>query len=296
MILGEKVSFPGLGWEFNVDPVAFKLGSLDVYWYGICIAAGIMLCVALAIYQSKKLKFPDSLIYDIVLVAIPCAIVGARLYYVFCEWDYFSKDLKMIFNTREGGLAVYGGVIGAFLGVFIMCKIRKIPFTALADFAIVYIPLGQAIGRWGNYFNQEAFGTTTTLPWGMTSESVQTYLTYKCPTLVATCPVHPTFLYESICDLLIFFALMWVRKNSKYAFETTCVYFASYGFVRFFLEGLRTDSLYLFNTSIRTSQLLSLVLAVAALIYIAYARYNKIERKAVPDRFFEDKKPAESNG
>ena len=284
---GEGVSFPGLGWVFNIDPVAFRIGSLDVYWYGILIAGAILICVTLAILQSKKLNFPDGLVYDIVLVCIPCAIVGARLYYVLCEWDYFSKDLRMVFNTREGGLAVYGGVIGAMLGAFIMCKIRKIPFTALADFAIVYIPLGQAIGRWGNFFNQEAFGTTTTLPWGMTSESVQSYLMRNCPTLVATQPVHPMFLYESLGDLLIFLILLYVRKNSKHAFETSCTYFALYGFMRFFLEGLRTDSLYLFGTSIRTSQLLSFILVIASLLYIAYARYKDIKCKEIPERFYQ---------
>lgn len=296
MVLGEKVTFPGLGWEFNVDNVAFKLGSLEIYWYGICIAAAILLCVGLAIYQSKKINFPEGLVYDIVLVCIPCAIVGARLYYVFCEWDYFSKDLKMIFNTREGGLAVYGGVLGAVLGAYIMCRIRKIPFTALADFAMVYIPLGQAIGRWGNYFNQEAFGTTTTLPWGMTSDSVQSYLARYCPTLVSTQPVHPMFFYESVGDLIIFFILLWVRKNSKHAFETSCVYFAAYGFMRFWLEGLRTDSLYLFNTSVRTSQLLSLILAVASLVCIAYVRYKDIKRKEIPSRFYEEKTAKKTNG
>ncbi len=291
-----EVSFPGLGININVSPVAISIGNFNIYWYGILIAAGMVLCGFLAVRQSKKNNFPDSLVYDVLLCGIPSAIIGARLYYVVCEWGYYSQDLRRIFDTRSGGLAVYGGVIGAFLGVFIMCRIRKIPFTSIADYCVIYIPLGQAIGRWGNFFNQEAFGTTTTLPWGMTSSTVQSYLASNCPTLVSTMPVHPTFLYESIADLAIFFLLLYVRKNSKFAFETACTYFATYGFVRFFIEGLRTDSLYIGSTGIRTSQALSLVLVVASLIYIAIAHIKQTERFPFPARLYEDGAKKQVNG
>jgi phosphatidylglycerol:prolipoprotein diacylglycerol transferase len=167
-----------------------------------------------------------------------------------------------------------------------MCHIRKIPFRELADYCVVYLPLGQAIGRWGNFFNQECFGTTTTLPWGMTSSTVESYLSMNCPTLVSTMPVHPTFLYESLADLAIFFILMYIRKHSKIPFETSCAYFALYGTARFFIEGLRTDSLYIANTTIRISQLLSLIFVVAALLYIAYARSMRFEKKGFPEKLF----------
>ena len=291
-----EVSFPGLGISINVSPIAISIGNFNIYWYGILIAAGMVLCGVLAIRQSKRNNFPDSLVYDVLLCGIPSAIIGARLYYVACEWGYYSQDLRRIFDTRSGGLAVYGGVIGAFLGVFIMCKIRKIPFTSIADYCVIYIPLGQAIGRWGNFFNQEAFGTTTTLPWGMTSATVQSYLESHCPTLVSTMPVHPTFLYESIADLAIFFLLIYVRKNSKIAFETACTYFATYGFVRFFLEGLRTDSLYIGSTGIRTSQALSLVLVVASLIYIAIAHLKQAKRIPFPAKLYEEGAKKQVNG
>ena len=285
---GVEVSFPGLGISINVSPVAISIGSFNIYWYGLLIAGAMLLCGFLAIKQCKKNNFPDSLVYDVLLCGIPSAIVGARLYYVACEWGYYSQDLRRIFDTRSGGLAVYGGVIGAFLGVFIMCRIRKIPFMSIADYCVVYIPLGQAIGRWGNFFNQEAFGTTTTLPWGMTSSTVENYLASHCPTLVSTMPVHPTFLYESIADLAIFFLLLYVRKHSKTAFETSCVYFATYGAVRFLIEGLRTDSLYIGSTGIRTSQALSLVLVVACLIYIAIAHLKRIDRAPFPEKLYEE--------
>ena len=288
MIYGVEVKFPGLGWTLNVNPVAFRIGSIEVYWYGLLIALALILSVVLAIKQSKKLNFPEGLVYDTILMIIPCAIIGARAYFVACNWDYYGKDLKAIFDLRSGGLAIYGGVILVFIGGVVMCRVRKIPFRELADYCVVYLPLGQAIGRWGNFFNQECFGTTTTLPWGMTSSTVEQYLNLYCPTLVSTMPVHPTFLYESLADLAIFFILLYIRKRSKVPFETSCAYFALYGTARFFIEGLRTDSLYLGHTSIRISQLLSLVFVVAALLYIAYARAKKFEKRPFPAKLYEE--------
>ncbi len=281
-----KVSFPEVGVDVNVNDVAFKIGSFSVYWYGLIIALGMVLCAVLAIRHAKKNDFPSELVYDILLVALPSAIVGARLYYVLCEWDYYSKDLSRIFDTRSGGLAVYGGIIGAFLGTYVMTRIRKIPFATCADYCIPYIALGQAIGRWGNFFNQEAFGTTTKLPWGMTSPKVVSYLNKHCPDLDSSVPVHPTFLYESIIDLCLFFILLKVRKHSKHPFETTAVYMIVYGTFRFFIEGIRTDSLYIGNTSIRTSQLLSALLVVAGLVCILVAHLNNYERKAIPEGLY----------
>ena len=283
-----EVKFPGVGINVNVNPVAFTLGSIEVYWYGLLIACALILAVVLAVKQAKSLNFPEGLVYDTILMIIPCAIIGARLYFVACNWDFYKQDLKAIFDLRSGGLAIYGGVILVFIGGLVMCRIRKIPFRELADYCVVYLPLGQAIGRWGNFFNQECFGTTTNLPWGMTSSTVEQYLSMYCPTLVSTMPVHPTFLYESLADLAIFFILLYVRKHSKFSFETSCAYFALYGTARFFIEGLRTDSLYLGHTSIRISQLLSLVFVVAALLYIAYARAKRIEKKPFPAKLYEE--------
>lgn len=282
----EEVQFPGLGIKFNVNPVAFRIGNFEVYWYGILIAAALVICIALALKQAKKCNFPDTLVYDTMLVTIPCAIIGARAYYVIFNWNIYKNNLKSIFDTRAGGLAVYGGILACILGLLIMCKIRKIPFTALADFCVVYLPLGQAIGRWGNFFNQEAFGTTTTLPWGMWSESTRTYISMFCPELVALSPVHPTFLYESVACLIIFFVLLQVRKKSTHAFETTCTYFILYGAVRFFIEGLRTDSLYIAGTQLRASQVLSLFLLLFGLFYIAFAHLKNFEIKPFPAKLY----------
>ena len=271
LINHEEVQFPGLGIKFNVDPVAFSIGNFEIYWYGILIALALVLCIILALKQAKKNNFPDTLIYDTMLVTIPCAIIGARAYYVIFNWSTYAGNIQSIFDTRAGGLAVYGGIIACLLGLLIMCKIRKIPFTSLADYCVVYLPLGQAIGRWGNFFNQEAFGT---------------YLTRFCPELVALSPVHPTFLYESIADLIIFFVLLNVRKKSTHAFETTSAYFVLYGAARFFIEGLRTDSLYIAGTEIRVSQALSLFLVFFGLFAIAYAHLKNYERKPFPEKLY----------
>ncbi len=286
-----QVEFPGLGINIDISPVAFSIGGFQIYWYGIIIAAAMLLAIFLGLKDAKKHNFPTNLIYDFILVAIPVGIIGARVYFVLFNWEYYSQDWSRIIDTRSGGLAIYGGILGAALGVFIMCKIRKISFTRVADYVIVYVPLAQGIGRWGNFFNQEAFGTTTDLPWGMTSDTVRAYLEAHCPFLDPAAPVHPTFLYECIADILLFVILVIVRNKSKYAFETACVYFIGYGFARFFIEGLRTDSLYIPYTSIRVSQLLSLLLCIAGLIYIIYIHVNKVRTRKFPARFYakEDK-------
>lgn len=290
-----EVSFPGLGIHMNVDSVAFSVFGIDIYWYGIIIALGIVLCVGLSMYHCKNKihKFSTDLVADVILVALPAAIIGARVYYVAFEWDNYKGDLKKILDTRSGGLAVYGGVIAAFLAIFIMCKIRKIPFSAILDYGIPYLPLGQAIGRWGNFFNQEAFGTTTTLPWGMTSDKVVDYLRTNCKDLDPTMPVHPTFLYESLVNFALFFVLLVVRKKSKHSYEPTCVYLVVYGIARFFIEGLRTDSLFLGNTAIRSSQLLSFILVVVGLVYIFIANVKDIPRAYIPERFLVPKGAAQ---
>ena len=286
MINYDSLEFPGLGIKIDINPVAFAIGDFKVYWYGIIIAAGMLLCFMLAVKLARKNNFSPDLVYDLMFVTLPCAIIGARIYYVIFKWEYYSKDWKLIFDTRSGGLAIYGGVIAVLLGYYIMCRIRKIPYSTVLDYLAPLLPLGQAIGRWGNFFNQEAFGTTTTLPWGMTSPSIQAYLLLNCPTLDYTQPVHPTFLYESLGNIVLFVILLYMRKHSKYAYETSCIYFIGYGLIRFFIEGLRTDSLYITGTAIRVSQLLSAILVFGGLLAIAYIHYKKMERQPLPERFF----------
>ena len=274
LLAATKVSFPGLGIkDLPIDRVAFTIGSFPIYWYSICIITAFIACVGMAMLQAKKHSMTSEDVIDYAIVCIPSAMIGARLYYVAFKWSDFSSDWKSIFDVRNGGLAVLGGVLFALIAGVIMTKIKKQNLAVVFDFLIVYIPLGQAIGRWGNFFNQEAFGTNTNLPWGMISPETSAYLRMQLPALDANAPVHPTFLYESIATLLIFFILLVVRKRIKLPFATVAMYFILYGTARFFIEGLRTDSLYIGNTGLRTSQVLSAVLVVVGFGIIAFSRF-----------------------
>jgi len=279
----EEVSFPGLGIEgLNVDSVAFRIGSINIYWYGVILAVALSTCVLLAMLHSRKHGFSSDFIIDIALVCFPAAIVGARLYYVFSEWDYYKGDIVHIINIRDGGLGVIGGVLAAILAGYILAKIRKIPAHVLFDYCIVYVPLGQAIGRWGNFFNQEAFGTNTTLPWGMTSERVSSYLEVFGQGQNPNIPVHPTFLYESLATTAIFLILLMIRNKSKFAFTTTSGYLVFYGVIRFFIEGLRTDSLYIGDTGLRLSQVTSVIMVIAGIALVIISRNRDWKRNTVP--------------
>ena len=272
----QGVSFPGLGInDLDIDRVAFTIGSFPVYWYGICIILAFGACIALAMLQSKRFGFKSDDIIDISLVVIPSAIVGARLYYVASAWSEFAENPMSIFDIRSGGLAVLGGVLLSLAAVLVLARFRKWNAGDLFNAYIVYIPLGQAIGRWGNFFNQEAFGTNTTLPWGMISPETAAYLARNNPELDPTLPVHPTFFYEFLACLLIFFILLLIREKSKLPYVCAASYFILYGIARFFIEGLRTDSLYIGNTGLRTSQVFCALMIVAGFAIIAFFRYRK---------------------
>lgn len=272
------VSFPNMDIDFNISNVAFTVFDKPIYWYGIIIAFAFLICVFWAMKDSTKFDLVPDTVIDLMLFAAPTAIICARLYYVIFRWEDYRDDIMQIFNTRNGGLAIYGGIIGAVIAAYFVAKYKKIPTFKLFDFAIPYVALGQAIGRWGNFFNQEAFGTNTSLPWGMTSSVTKAYLSNHAQelqelhgiTVYPDLPVHPTFLYESILDLAIFIFLMCYRKKKKFDGEVFCLYFLTYSLGRAFIEGIRTDSLMLGN--LRVSQLLSVLLVIAFSIFIIYKR------------------------
>jgi phosphatidylglycerol:prolipoprotein diacylglycerol transferase len=268
------VEFPGLGGlKLDINPVAFTVFGRPILWYGILISLAFFIAVYLASRQSKAFGISQDDFLDMILFAGPIGIIGARIYYVIFSWDYYKDDLLGVFKIWEGGLAVYGGIIAGVITAYIFTRVRKINTWKFFDFAVVYIPLAQAIGRWGNFFNQEAFGTNTTLPWGMTSQGTVSYLqglVDKGVKVDPNMPVHPTFLYESIWNLIVFFVLMNRRKHKKADGEVFLLYLALYGVGRFFIEGLRTDSLMLGN--LRVSQLLSALFFVAAVILLVALR------------------------
>lgn len=243
-----------------MDPVAFEIFGIGVRWYGIFIATGMVLGTLLAIRESKRVGFDEEELINMLLFSIPMAIVGARIYYVIFQWDYYQGDIMKMINLRSGGLAIHGGIIGSVLTAIIYCKVRGINFWKLADITAPSIILGQAIGRWGNYVNQEAYGRETDLPWAITVDGVK---------------VHPTFLYESLWNLLVFGFLLWYRKNKKEVEgEVFLSYIGLYSVGRFFIEGLRTDSLMM--GPFRVAQILSLCLILFSILMIYVRRKRKV--------------------
>jgi len=271
------VKFPKLGLEFTINNVAFRIFGIPVYWYGIIIAAGFFLAVVLGLRNSEKFGIKSDDAIDLVLWGAPIAVIGARLYYVVFNWHEFNGDLKKIINIRTGGLAIYGGLIAAVITAYFFARVKKIDFLLLADFGSPYFVLAQAIGRWGNFVNQEAFGTNTNLPWGMHSEAIESYLrTLGDSSIDPAMPVHPTFLYESLWNFGVFFFLIWYRKRYRVRGELFSFYMLLYGIGRAWIEGLRTDSLYL--GPFRISQVLAVVFAITfAVIIIVRHRTSKGE-------------------
>ena len=232
-----------------MNRVAFTIFGLDIMWYGVLMASAMILCVLLALKEGKRVNISEDDILNLAIVSIPCGLIGARLYYVIFNWSWYSKHLSEILNFRGGGMAIHGALIGGILAGFIYTKIKKINFFKMADTVMIGIPLGQAIGRWGNYINGEAHGGPTSLPWGIMVNGVK---------------VHPTFLYESIWDLAIFIFIWSFRKKKKYEGQLAIYYLILYSLGRFFIEGLRADSLMI--GLLRMAQVISLITIIVCLI------------------------------
>ncbi len=261
-----NVSFPGLGINnLPVSPVAVSAGNFQIYWYGVIIGAGLLLACVYAWFSSERFNVDKNKLINCVLVGIVTGIIGARLYYVLFTWDYYSLHPIEIFYIHQGGLAIYGGIAGALIGGCIVAKIQKMKIMPVLDVASLGFLIGQGIGRWGNFANQEAFGTQTDLPWGMVSENT------------GGVAVHPCFLYESLWCLLGFVLIHFIsRRFQKYPGQVFYMYLSWYGFERMVVEGLRTDSLYLpfqiFGIDIRVSQLLSLLLFIFGIVMLIVNR------------------------
>ena len=245
------VQFPGLGIELDIDRVAFSIGGISIYWYAIIIMTGFALAVLYAFRRAKYFGIEKDPMFDVVLIGFVCSIVGARLYYVIFSGRSYDS-LWDVINLRDGGLAIYGAVICAFLSGYLSCRWRKIRPMAMFDLAGIGFLIGQSIGRWGNFMNQEAFGSATSLPWGMLSEN-----TMK---VVPDSPVHPCFLYESLWCLTGLVILHFLSKKwYKFYGQYFLLYLLWYGLGRSWIEGLRTDSLWLIPDVIRVSQMVAVL-------------------------------------
>lgn len=287
------VFFDGLGVKFDVPSVAFSIGGYEVHWYGIIIAFGFALAVLYGGRMAYKWKMSLDGMTDVLIWGTLFGIVCARAYYVFFEWDYYSAHPNEIIAIWNGGIAIYGGIIGALIGGYIGCKIGKIDFRNLLDLGALGLLIGQGIGRWGNFFNQEAFGTNTeTAPFRMwsvkirdTLEATQGDLLLKGMDVNPNAPVHATFLYESVWCILLFIVLhIVVTKHRKFKGEVFILYGIGYGLERMVVEGLRTDSLYIGNTTIRVSQLLSAIIVVVFTVWLAVLMV-KLKKGTLPRRY-----------
>ena len=236
-----------------MDRVAFSIFGIDVMWYGILMALGMIIGTLLAIKEGKRVGIKEDDILDLAIVAIPSGLIGARLYYVIFNWDYYSQNISQVLNFRGGGMAIHGALIGGILAGYLFSRYKKMSFFKLADTVIIGVPLAQAIGRWGNFINQEAHGGPTNLPWGI---------------MVNGEKVHPTFLYESIWNIGIFIFLWIFRKKKQYEGEVIVLYTILYSLGRFFIEGLRTDSLMI--GPFRMAQVISLVGVIGGIVVHIY--------------------------
>ena len=256
-----EISFPGLGITLN-PPTGFSIGPLSVHYYGLIIAIGLMLAVFYCSKRSHQFGIDEDTILDGVLWVTPVAIIFARLYYCIFSWEMYADNPIKVLYIWEGGIAIYGSVIGAIVGIVVFCKVKKLRIATVLDLVSLGFLIGQAMGRWGNFFNREAFGAETEsfFRMGLMKASTATVTYY-----------HPTFLYESLWNLVGFLVLHFLSKKRRYDGQIALGYLAWYGLGRAYIEGLRTDSLYI--GSIRVSQLLAAVSCVVALsLLVAFGR------------------------
>jgi len=277
--MSHYIEFPALGWKLPLSDTLVKFdlfgNTFTIKWYGVLIAIGFLLAVMYGLKRAKEFDIDPDRMIDVALVATLMGFVGARLYYVLfsADRDSYLADPLSILRIWEGGIGIYGGIIFAFAFGILMCRLRKVPILAMCDLASLGFLIGQAVGRWGNFFNQEAFGGNTTLPWGMTGDIIAAGT--KGSGYDTSLPVHPTFLYESLWCILGFVLLHILSKRAyKYKGQIFCGYLVWYGFGRFFIEGLRTDSL--MAGTIRTSQLVAILAIVGGIILFLLLRRRSI--------------------
>ena len=283
-----EISFPSLGITMN-PPSSFTIGPLTIHLYGVIIAAGLMLAVLYACRRSREFGIKEDDVIDGVLWVTPFAIICARLYYCLFSWDSYADDPISILYIWNGGLAIYGGVLAGILTAYIMCRIKKIKFLHFADIAIPGLLVGQILGRWGNFFNREAFGQYTDNLFAMElplnavrsmDDITQEMLAHaRVVDGVTYVQVHPTFLYESLWNLaILIFLLLWT-KHKKFDGELFYYYLFFYGLGRFWIEGLRTDQLKMWVTGVPVSQALALVMMAASAVLYVYGYRHRKERK-----------------
>lgn len=277
MAQGADLSFVNLGITIEHMKNSISVFGFRIAFYGIIIGIGMLAGIWVAQSDAKRRGQDPDIYLDFALYAIIFSIIGARLYYVIFSWDNYKDDLLQIFNLRAGGLAIYGGVIGAVLTLIVFTRVRKLSFLSMADSGCLGLITGQIIGRWGNFFNCEAFGGFTDSLFAMRikrsivnpsmiSQDLLNHLIVENG--VEYIQVHPTFLYESLWNLGVLLFMLWYRTRKRFDGEMLAIYFMGYGLGRCWIEGLRTDQLILFGTGIPVSQALSMLLVLAAAAFL----------------------------
>lgn len=276
------IAFPHLGIYLENIPKTFSIFGFKAAFYGLIIGIGIILGVLMAVHIAKLEKMDPDIIWDFAIYAVIFSVIGARIYYVVFSWDLYKDNLISIFNTRQGGLAIYGGVIGAFLTLFIYCRIKKLSPYQIGDCGVYGLVLGQIIGRWGNFFNREAFGGFTDSLFAMrlpidavrAKDIAQSHIDGMAQMAadggVNFIQVHPTFLYEGVWNLCLLMVMLFCHKRKRYHGQMCLLYLGGYGLGRFIIEGLRTDQLLFPHTNIAVSQVLGIMLFVFAAALNAY--------------------------
>lgn len=266
-----SIHFPNLGIHLQHVGKSISVFGFEIVYYGIVIGIGILAGLMLAVWEAKRTRQDEELYYDLALVAVFASIVGARIYYVAFSWDSYKDDLLSIFNLREGGLAIYGGVIAAMITTYLFTRVRKVSFGLVADTAGLGLILGQIIGRWGNFFNREAFGEYTDsllamqLPMNAVrrADITETMLEHvEMLDGISYIQVHPTFFYESLWNLMVLICLLLYRRHKKFDGQIFLMYLFGYGVGRFWIEGLRTDQLLIPGVGLPVSQVLAVVLVI----------------------------------
>ncbi|MCI8779044.1 MAG: prolipoprotein diacylglyceryl transferase [Lachnospiraceae bacterium] len=290
MVMEADIRFPHLGIILDNVGKSISIGGFSIAYYGIIIAFGMVAGFLMASWQAGRLKQDKEMVLDLALWDIIFAVISARLYYVLFSWDYYSQNPIEIFNIRGGGMAIYGGVIGGVVTTFVFARVKKLSFYELLDIACTGLLVGQIFGRWGNFFNREAFGGYTDNLFAMQLKrsdvragDITNELLSNLVTLDGTeyIQVHPTFLYESLWNIAVLLVILWYTKKRKFQGELFLMYLCGYGLGRFWIEGLRVDQLKLFGTQLAVSQLLSVVLVVGSLSVLLFRWVKRRQKKVV---------------
>ncbi|MCI8461905.1 MAG: prolipoprotein diacylglyceryl transferase [Lachnospiraceae bacterium] len=265
------IAFPHLGIYLRDVPKSFSIFGLDIAYYGVIIGLGVLAGILMAAHQAKVTGQDPDTYWDFAIYAVIFSVVGARIYYVIFAWDYYKDDLLSIFQTRKGGMAIYGGVIAAFITLFVYCRIKKKNPLLMGDTAMPGLLLGQIIGRWGNFMNREVFGEfydglfSMQLPVAaVRARDISENIAAHIPEGANYINVHPTFLYESLWNLGVMVLMLVYRKHKRFDGELCLLYLGGYGLGRFIIEGIRTDTLFLPGTTIPVSQVLAMLMLIFA--------------------------------